>query len=280
MSKAVWLPTVTTSSMRLRSRIGRNEAGTDALDFVRARLAAGKHGGIPPARPRRSADGRRGFNTWPTPVMVPPVPTAETKTSISPWCRSRSLPPWCGDGCRDWPDCRIAAGSPRRHRLRELLRLGDGALHAVWSRRQHEFGAQQREHLAPFDRHRLGHGEDQPVAARGGDESERDAGIPGGRLDQHRSSRRNLAGGFHGGDHADADPILDAADRVEEFELGQEVRLDALFRRNLVEPHQGRVADRLDDRIVDPPAAGACAGLPACFTAACAMTFLLVAGSS
>jgi hypothetical protein len=28
--------------------------------------------------------GLRGFSTWPTPVMVPPVPMPETKASISP----------------------------------------------------------------------------------------------------------------------------------------------------------------------------------------------------
>ena len=40
VSKAVWLPTVTTSSMTERSRIVGHEAGADALDLVRAGLAA------------------------------------------------------------------------------------------------------------------------------------------------------------------------------------------------------------------------------------------------
>ena len=54
----------------------------------------------------------------------------------------------------------------------------------------------------------------------------------------------------------DADAVLDRGDRVEEFELGQEIGDDALLLGEFVEPHQRRVADRLGDRIVDAAAAG------------------------
>jgi hypothetical protein len=56
--------------------------------------------------------------------------------------------------------------------------------HAPCSRRQHQFGAEQRQHLAPLHRHGVRHHQDQPVAARGGDEGERDAGVAGGRLEE------------------------------------------------------------------------------------------------
>ena len=78
VSNAVSLATVMTSSITARSRMSGHEAGADALDLVRARLAAGQHRANPPARPRSSSrDGLRAFSTWPTPVMVPPVPTPE-----------------------------------------------------------------------------------------------------------------------------------------------------------------------------------------------------------
>ena len=53
-SKAVSLPTVTTSSMTERVEDVGHEAGADALDLVRPGLAAGEHRRCPPARPRRS----------------------------------------------------------------------------------------------------------------------------------------------------------------------------------------------------------------------------------
>ncbi len=55
-------------------------------------------------------------------------------------------------------------------------------------------------------------------------------------------------------DHGDANPVLDAADRVEEFELCQKVGLDALLLGDLVETHERRIADSLDDRIINAPA--------------------------
>ena len=62
--------------------------------------------------------------------------------------------------------------------------------------------------------------------------------------------------GFQRLDHRHADAVLDAGDRVEEFELGQEVGDDALFLGELVEPDERRVADRLGDRVVDASATG------------------------
>jgi hypothetical protein len=64
-----------------------------------------------------------------------------------------------------------------RQRRGQFLGLGDRALHALRAFRQHQFGAEQRQHLAALDRHRLGHGEDQLVALGCGREGERDAGI-------------------------------------------------------------------------------------------------------
>ena len=128
--------------------------------------------------------------------------------------------------------------------------------HSLRRRRQDEFGAEQRQHLAPFDRHRFRHHQNQFVAARRGDESQRNAGIAGGRLDKHAASGRDLSLRLQSVDHRHADTILDAGDRIEELELGQEMRADALFLGDSIEPDDRRVADRLGDRIIDAPSAG------------------------
>ena len=62
-----------------------------------------------------------------------------------------------------------------RQCLDQFLRLGDRALHALGTFRQHQLGAKEGQHLAALDRHRFRHGEDQLVALGGGDEGERDA---------------------------------------------------------------------------------------------------------
>ena len=139
-------------------------------------------------------------------------------------------------------------------RIDDLLRLGDGAFHAERSRRQLELRTEQRQHLAALDRHRLRHDQDQLVAARRGDERERDAGVAGSRLDKCRLAGRNLARGFHGIDHADADAVLDAGNRIEEFELRQKIGADIVFFGDAVEPHDRRIADRVGDGIIDAAA--------------------------
>ena len=53
-------------------------------------------------------------------------------------------------------------------------------------------------------------------------------------------------------DHGDADAILDAADRVEEFELREEARGDPLFPSDAVHRNERRVPDRVGDRGVNP----------------------------
>ena len=66
--------------------------------------------------------------------------------------------------------------------------------------------------------------EDEPVAAGGGDKGQRNAGIAGCRLDQDvvlpgvmrpSASQRSIID--------DADAVLDARNRIEEFELRQQV---------------------------------------------------------
>ena len=113
-----------------------------------------------------------------------------------------------------------------RDLLQEFLGLGDRALHALRAGGEGELGPEIGQHLAPLERHRLGHHQDQPVAAGGGHEGQRDAGVAGGRLDQGAAGLQH-ARGLHGVDHVDADAVLHRGDRVEELELQQDLRLDA-----------------------------------------------------
>ena len=62
-------------------------------------------------------------------------------------------------------------------------------------------------------------------------------------------------------DHRDADAVLDAADRVEEFELEQQVGLHAGRLRHARHAHQRRIADGLGDGVEDAAAAGLCVSL-------------------
>ena len=84
LSNEVWLPTVIISSITERS----STAGTKPAPMPWILWALW----VPPDRTGESSGstattfrpGMRGFSTWPTPVMVPPVPTPATKKSTLP----------------------------------------------------------------------------------------------------------------------------------------------------------------------------------------------------
>ena len=119
--------------------------------------------------------------------------------------------------------------------------------HPLRGRRQHQFGAEQRKHLSALDRHRVRHDQNEPIAAGGGDKRQRDSGIARGRLDQHRVGA-DPARGLQRIDHRDADAVLHAPDRVEELELGKDIRLDPLQLRQTVEPDDRGFTDGIGDR--------------------------------
>src|SRR3954454_18467754 len=128
-------------------------------------LAAGSTATI--CRPRL-----RGLGTLPQPVVGAPVPP--------PAAGARPPPPPARDPhvdgtLRVGPDLlgRGPAVNGRIGRVAELVRchrgrmlgqdlggLGDGTLHPLLARCQHDLGTQELQHLAPLDRHRLRHGQD------------------------------------------------------------------------------------------------------------------------
>ena len=73
------------------------------------------------------------------------------------------------------------------------------------------------------------------------------AGVAGGRLDDGAAGSQ-LAGALGLLDHRQPDPVLDAAARVQLLELGQDGRLEA--GGDLVEAHQGRVPDEVENALV------------------------------
>src|SRR5213594_4049909 len=102
--------------------------------------------------------GRSLRSTWPTPVMVPPVPTPATKaSSCGSWARISGA---------------VVAVDLRVGGIRELLRhvpvgalgehllgLADGAVHAFRVGREHERGAVGAQEGAALLAHRVRHGE-------------------------------------------------------------------------------------------------------------------------
>ena len=132
-------------------------------------------------------------------------------------------------------------------RLGKLFRARDGGRHAAGARRQFEFGAEVRQDLAPLDRHRLRHDEDEPVAARRRDECEADAGVARRRLDQHGLAGLDRPSASSASIIDDADAILDRRQRVEELELQEMSALTLAACVDLRQAHERRVADGLGD---------------------------------
>ena len=63
---------------------------------------------------------------------------------------------------------------------------GDRVVHQN-ARRQHDLGAKEAQQRDALGRHRFGHRQDEPIAARGGDKGEADAGVSSGRFDDRRA---------------------------------------------------------------------------------------------
>jgi len=125
-----------------------------------------------------------------------------------------------------------------------MFGAGDGPFHAFDAWGQNKFGAQHGEQSAPFQRHRVGHGEDDPVTLGGGHESQGDAGVAAGRFDDHRVALEETAL-LRVFDHGHTDAVLDAAEGIEEFALEQDGGLQ--LGCDFIEADQRSVTDGFDD---------------------------------
>ncbi len=138
-------------------------------------------------------------------------------------------------------------------RIGDFFGFGDGPAHPPRRRRQFKFGAEQLQHLAALDRHAFRHRQDQPIALRGANESERNPGIARGRLDQHGPGF-DAAVRFRRRNHRDADAVLDRVERVEELTFRQNVRLRSGLFCHAMYPDQRGCADRFGDAVVNAAA--------------------------
>src|ERR1039458_6196976 len=81
------------------------------------------------------------------------------------------------------------------------------------------------------------------------DESQSDARVAAGRLDQHGLAGLNSSCAFRLGDHADANAILYAGARIRAFQFRDYV--SGAARCHFVKPYKGRITDQLCDVICD-----------------------------
>jgi hypothetical protein len=178
----------------------------------------------------------------PTPVIVPPVPTPATIASIRPPLSSQISGPVVS-----FVDRRVGrVFELLRHpgvalALDQIVRRGDRPLHALGRRGQHQIGPHGPQQHPPFDRHRFGHRQGQPILLGRTDERQRDPRVAAGRFDDVRLWI-DLALALSRFDHRRADAVLDAVQRVEKLALGEHRRL--IFGNQSVDANHRRIADR------------------------------------
>ena len=235
----------------LRVERFRHETRADALDLVRAGLALREHG----ARRRLDGDDMHAR------ILLLEI-TADT--------RQRAARADARDERRDLavrvlPDFRarrrlmrrrvrlvreLRGDERMRRRLRELLRLCDGALHALAAIREDDLRTVGLEQIAALDAHRLRHREDGAVAAGRRDRGEADARVARRRLDDD-AARLELALFLRLIDHRLRDAVLDRASRVEILQLDEDVRLEVVRLDEMIGLEQRRMADELRNVVVN-----------------------------
>ena len=169
---------------------------------------------------------------------------------VSSWasglCRVRVL---VGPECTEFP------GQPFGHRV-----VARGILGLDGHRAHDDLGAVRLEQGDLLGRHLVGHHEDAPVPALGGDDGEPDAGVAARRLDD-RAAGLEHAVEFGGEDHLERGPVLRRAARVGRLGLEGEHTADALVRMKRVSEDQGialcarpQAGDDQPRRLVEGPA--------------------------
>ena len=129
----------------------------------------------------------------------------------------------------------------------QLLRLGNGAAHALGALRQHQFGAVGLHQLAALHAHGLRHDDDDPIATGGGHGGQTDAGITGSRLDDNAAGLQQALR-LCVVDHGTGDTILHGAGGVEILQLAQQPGLQTVRLLQMGQLQQGSVADELIGR--------------------------------
>ena len=135
----------------------------------------------------------------------------------------------------------------------EVLGQSDRAVGALRAGRVDDLRAEQRGHLAPLVRDVVGHDERHAVALAPADHRQRDAGVPGRRLEDDRVLVKQ-APPLEVLDEVLRDAILDRPGRVEHLELGEDA--DVRVRAHPRDLDHRRVPDRVEDVRVPPAVPG------------------------
>jgi hypothetical protein len=122
----------------------------------------------------------------------------------------------------------------------DFLGLADGSAHAFGAFGEFEFGAEDGEDFAPFERHGFRHGEGDGVTPGGGDEGEGDSGVTAGGFDEFFAGFEDAAL-FGVPDHGSADAAFDGVGRVTAFDFGEHV--DGQSVRDAVEADERGASD-------------------------------------
>ena len=123
-------------------------------------------------------------------------------------------------------------------------------------RGEHDVGAVGAQQVDLLPRHLVGHHRDHAVALQPGGDRQAGAGVARGRLDD-RAAGHQPAVALGGLDQRDRDAVLDRAARVERLELGDQARAQA--GADPRQPDERRVADRVEDRVLQNRCGGGAA---------------------
>ena len=221
-----------------------NESGADALNLVRRWLSAGKHGTVGRLDGDRferwllrldvladASDGSAGADSGNQNVNAP--------VSVVPNLGAGGFE--MNLGIRRIVELlqHVAVGIAGEN----FFRLENRARHATRAGREHDLRAEGEQQHATLQAHGVGHDQNQLVALHRGDERQSDSGVAAGRFDQHRFAGMNFAGALRFVNHAHADAVFHAGQRILALQLRHDFRDAALG--DFVQPHQRRVADQL-----------------------------------
>ena len=127
---------------------------------------------------------------------------------------------------------------------RELLRLGDGTLHALCALGEDELSTVSLHEIAALHAHGLGHGNDKPIAAGCGNCRQTDAGIAGGRLNDNAALLEQTLR-LCVLDHCLGDPVLDRTGGIEILQLAKHGRAELMGLFESLQFEQRGIADEV-----------------------------------
>ena len=132
--------------------------------------------------------------------------------------------------------------------LTERLRPGDGPLHPLGAGGEDHLRAVGRHEPPALDAHRLGHGQNQPVALQGADQRQPDARISARGFDD-RGTGTECAVGFGPLDHRQGDAVLHASRGIEQFDFRHDPRHSARIPAQTLQFDHRRIADKFQNGI-------------------------------